>query len=531
MQRLALATVAFLTSACLPRPYGLDASNSTDGGAAIGPPEVLAVEVLDRRGMNWSESAPEWPTFIVELSEPVLEPAPIWLFEGPADADLLEDLAAKPVRVATMRREVASVIEQAGARIFLTPEARLERGSTVTLAAGAWLEGLESQLKTTYVFTHERRISEAPEAGARVTASWPPDGAAAVPIGISPLIVRFDGPVEEVAGGLELLNADGASLRGIARFEDCSTHGFSDGWCAIFMPERALAPSTEHRIVVREAVVDATGAPVGPWEARFTTASAGHPDSPPARIPLSCALDELDLEGACVLADDATIRVRLQVDEPARIALTSDDGRTLRVVAPRGSATLTLTELLPDTDYPATLRIEDLAGQVVLERLELRTTEPLATVSIVEVRADPLGPEPRQEYVEVLNYGPMVIDLAGMALADHADKLGGIVKQPQRLAPGQRALLVADGFDPDHPADDPVPPGVPLVRMGNALGSGGITNSGEPLFLRDMAQRRLSATPALPSSAGTCIVRSGSEMRSDDEVHFTIGPCTPGVAP
>lgn len=524
MRRTLPFIFALASSACLPRPAPHDAAASD---AAIGPPEVLGIEIVDRRGALWSDEIPQWPTLVVELSRAPLEPAPIWLFTGPADDDLSQDLADDPLRVATVARVVPSATQVDGSRVSLTPDARLAPGTVLTAGVAAWLRSSATDLKLGRPVLRELRVSGAPEAGARVTASWPPDGAAAVPLVLPSLVVRFDGPIEGTTEGIALLET-GGEVPGAAAAVDCADHGFERGWCALFTPGRALAPSTEHRLVVSEAVLDATGAPVGPWEARFTTAADAE-DSAPSRIALPCAIDELDVDGACVLADDAQVTLRVQLDEPVRIAL-SIAGRTLLAVAPRGSATLVASGLAPDTAYSASLRVEDLAGHVSEETLALRTTEPLATVSIVEVRADPNGPEPRQEYVEVLNYGPMTIDLAGMALSDREGALGDVVSQPQRLAPGQRALLVADAFDPEDPADDPVPPGVPLVRMGTSLGSGGLTNAGEPLFLRDASMRRLSAVPAM-AAPRACVVRTGAEMRSADEAGFSIAPCTPGTAP
>lgn len=515
--------IALALSACLPsQPLTRDAGR--DDAPSPRAPEVLDVVVLDRGGGRWLDMAPQWPTVRVELSHAVEDP-PLWLFAGPADEGLLEDLATRPLRVANEARVVPSAIEGEGRSWSLTPDARLAPGAIVTVGVAAWLEAGELRMEAP--FARELVVSEAPEAGARVSASWPPDGAAAVPIALPSLIVRFDGPFEGVSEGLALLEGE-APVPGVGAPVECSDSGFPSGWCAAFTPSRALTPSAQHRLIVDERVIDATGAPIGPWEARFTTAADGE-DAPPSIVALPCAIDELDLLGACVLADDGQLALRLQIDEPARVAL-SIAGRTLLAVAPRGSATLVARDLTPDTAYAAVLRVEDLAGQGVEHTLELRTTEPLITLSLVEVRADPEGAEPRQEYVEVLNYGSMTVDLEGLALSDRADALGDVIMRPQRLAPGQRALLVADAFDPEDPADDPAPPGVPLVRVGTSLGSGGITNAGEPLFLRDASMRRVSATPALPS-AGACIVRAGADARAGDASLFVIAPCTPGTAP
>ncbi len=100
------------------------------------------------------------------------------------------------------------------------------------------------------------------------------------------------------------------------------------------------------------------------------------------------------------------------------------------------------------------------------------------------------------------------------------------------MPPGGRALLVADGFDPSAPDDTPVPPGTVLVRMGTSLGSGGLSNAGEPLFLRDPEGHRVSAAPATPPPrAGVCRVRQVDDPRTGAPGSFGYdaeGGCTPG---
>ena len=120
--------------------------------------------------------------------------------------------------------------------------------------------------------------------------------------------------------------------------------------------------------------------------------------------------------------------------------------------------------------------------------------------------------------------------MAGLALSDRPDRLGDVITTAQMVPPGARALLVADAFDPEDDADVPVPPGVLLVRVGTSLASGGLSNAGEALYLRDAASRRLSASPASSTDGGECLQRLEGE-RLGGEAQFTVGPCSPGVAP
>ncbi|MEQ8892543.1 MAG: lamin tail domain-containing protein, partial [Sandaracinaceae bacterium] len=204
-------------------------------------------------------------------------------------------------------------------------------------------------------------------------------------------------------------------------------------------------------------------------------------------------------------------------------------GRRLLAVAPRGDATLRLDGLSPEATVRPRFVLTDYAGATWETQSVLSTTPPLATISIEEVRADPLGPEPRQEYVEVLNWGDETVDLLGFSITDRASSEGDFIPRTARLAPGQRALIVGAAFDPEEGSDPEVPPGTPLIRLEGALGTGGLANRGEPVFLRDPEMRRISAAPGLePPAPGVCVVRRSEDPRVGAEDAFGSAPCTPG---
>ncbi|MAC29150.1 MAG: hypothetical protein CMH59_22150, partial [Myxococcales bacterium] len=361
-------------------------------------------------------------------------------------------------------------------------------------------------------------------AGAEAVGSWPPAGAAGVPPELAFAAVRFDGAIQGAAG----VTLEGPEGRVTAEAEvvSCEVLGWREGTCVRLRWSGVLRPRATYRLRVGEAVRDRGGAAIGPWEATFET---GASEAFGLRTsPLECALDEEALGPGCLLADDDAARLRLRVDGPVRAFLVGEHASD-RVVAPRGEVSLRLSGLGPDALERAELRLVGLAGETHVEALELRTHPPLAPLTIAEVRADARGPEPRQEYVELLNSGAVPVSLEGLALADRPDRLGDVVMGVWTLPPGGRALLVADGFDPSHPDDPPVPDGVPLVRIGSSLASGGLSNAGEALYLRDAEGRRLSTVPAIPAPGpGVCVVREGAG-RSADPIAFGAAPCTPGA--
>ena len=280
---------------------------------------------------------------------------------------------------------------------------------------------------------------------------------------------------------------------------------------------------------MRPGTLDATGALVPESTARFTT---GDGTPPPLHAnPTVCRSDEVPVGDACVRADDESLSLRLTLSGAARFAW-SLGSRVGSSVAPRGEIAIGLDGLLPATPFTIAAGAADYAGQETVFTFTTATTEPLPTLSITEVRADPAGAEPRQEYVEIENYGPRPIVLAGLRLSD-SDGEGDALPAAE-IAAGGRFLVVTDDFDPEDGSggDATVPRGTVLVRVDHTLCAGGLSNSGEPVYLRDASHRRISAAPATPPPLqGVCIVRTAASMRSGDAGTFEYDPsrtCTPG---
>lgn len=531
MRPLCAVVLFALASGCL-RPPPLPPPSDAGAPRDAGPPPELALEglsVRDRTGADWPlDAMPRQPVVVLRwTTAPAIdpdEPPPVHLVSGDADGALLDDLAEAPLR-AEHRARILPATLVAGARTWeLRADARLAPGAHVVAIVGAWLRSAADETPIPEAIAIPLVVSTAPTAGATVTDSWPPAGAMTVSPALDELALRLDGPLgPRVEGAIALL--EGARPED-ARVDEvaCPEVGWPDGWCVRVVPARALRRESEHRLVVDARQLDATGAPIGPFEAIFRTAADDEAPPPAPRPPAACAPDERATELGCVLEDDARVVLRLDAGEPVRWRWTLG-GRSALGVAPRGAITIASAGLAPETTLEAVLELEGTARVTSRFLLPVGTTEPLATVAIVEVRADPSGPEPAQEYVELVNYGRAPVSLDGFALTDRADAVGDLLAGA--LAPSERALVVAASFDPDDPSDAPIPPGVRLLRVEGPLGSGGLSNAGEPLFLRDALGRRVSAAPALATRAGTCIVRGGPSMR--DEADFREAPCTPGA--
>jgi len=519
-RRLTLA-IAFLAG-CLD-PAALD---GFDGGPPdlapepAAPPRVTSVTAEGRDGRPWAlDALPRQPRITVHTSAPVSSDEPwLYLFEGAIDLDTItDDLRRPPLLV--RHRALALPIEVEGSTI---EPPRLEPGGSYTLGVGGWArDGSGRPLDGPFAL-HLRVASVA--AGASVTHTWPADGTAGVPTELPLIAVRFDDLVQ--GEDIALVGANGP-VRGELQPIACAEVGWAGGDCRAFIPGGALRPRATYRIEVGEGMVDRSGAPVGPWRAIIHTGD--ETQRPVTFLETQCQLDELALGPICALADDRSVTLRATLASPVRAFLSGASVRD-RTVANRGEVLLRLEPLVAGSRFDAELLLIGLGGERHVERVPLAVPEGLLPLTIAEVRSNPLGAEPRQEYVEVLNFGTAPVPVAGLALADRPDRIGDVIETAQTIPPGARALLVADAFDPTDEADVPVPPGVPLIRVGTSLASAGLSNAGEALYLRDAEGRRLSAAPAVETEGGDCLVRVAS-VRTGDADAFEVGPCTPGTAP
>jgi hypothetical protein len=455
----------------------------------------------------------------------------VLLLQGALDPDLAADLAAPPLRASTRARSVPATVRATAAAVEVAPLDARAPGEELLLVLAPWIRGPDGRALLTAPRVVSLRVSADPADGAALTETWPADGTPAVPAELAFAALRFDGTVRGARDAVFLAGPDGRPLGGAVSEPPCETLGWPGGHCVVLTPQRPLAPGAEHAVVVGEGLRDGTGAPLPTRLASFRTGAAGAaPASTPGTLP--CALDETEVALGCLLAGDDRVVLRVRMSAPALLLLRAGEPLA-RAVAPRGDAELAVRGLAPDRALDLRLTAIGLAGDTHVHVASARTAPPLPRVSIVEVRADPRGPEPRQEYVELLNYGDVEVDLAGFTISDRADARGDVIAPPARVAPGARVLVVADAFDPVSTADDPVPPGVPLLRIGASIGAGGLANAGEPLFLRDPEGRRVSAAPALPPPReGACIVRLSDDPRAGDLAAFgadAAAGCTPGA--
>lgn len=460
----------------------------------------------------------------------------VTLISGAPDTALLEDLGGAPLREEHAARVVPCEVVTRGGALELVPLAALDRDAPYTLAVGAWARspsGAHLPIDDDALpHAFELRTSADSTAGAAALGAWPADGASGVGVDLQEAVVYFDGEATDAERGVWIEGPDGLAVPASVRADRCDVAlgGRRASHCVSLVPTGALVPAAAHAIRVGTAARDAHGAPIGPWRASFGTDTVLD-RVPPVAMPHACDVDERPFAWGCALVDDARIALRVRASEPVRMQISAEGG-VQEVLAPGGDGEATLAGLAPGRAVAVEIVLFDAAGNAARWEETIETEPPLPTLSIVEVRADPLGPEPAQEFVELHNYGDTAVALLGFSLADHADAHGTPIESASFVHPDARVLLVPDAFDRDDPRDAQPPPGALLVRVGAALADSGLTNTGERLYLRDPWGRRVSAAPATPDPRpGVCNVRVTDDMRDGRDGSFARDPgdgCTPG---
>jgi hypothetical protein len=521
--------IAIALSGCI----AVDADGTEDAVES-----AIALRVTDWVAVGTDVDAiPRRPRIEITAPAPWKEDAPesgaIVLMRGTAGVGLADDLERAPLRKEHSALVVESIVTVRHDVAWLVPRAALDPDAPYTLAIGQWaVDAARLPEQAPLPVTFALRTDGSPDAGAATLGSWPADGASGVGAGLAEVVVYFDGELMGADAALWLEGPDGLAVPANVRVESrrVALDAGEATHCATLVPRGGLAASARYAIRAGADLRDARGAPIGPWRATFTT-GASVDRRRPSLVPLVCDLDETTLPWGCALMTERAASVRVRADEPARLWLRANGTRTERV-SPRGDARFAIAALAPDTQVALEVAVRDAAGNEATFAGEIRTTPPLATLAITEVRANPRGAEPEQEFVEVWNYGQAPVDLVGFSLSDRGEAEGTPFTASAIIPPGARVLLVPDGFDARDALDAQPPPGAPLVRVGASLADSGLSNGGEPLFLRDPAGRRVSAAPATPRPrSGVCNVRVADDPRDGEEGTFAYAPddgCSPG---
>jgi hypothetical protein len=291
-------------------------------------------------------------------------------------------------------------------------------------------------------------------------------GAADVPLNLAAVTVRFAAPLTLPAAPFTVCGAGAAAASGPTPCEG--------GTCYVAGLGALLPGNTSCRVELQAGAVDAGGAPVAAGTLGAFTTSAEVDQAPPQIAEVT-----LQLAGPCVTVAFATDEVAA-----GTVVLRAGDVEatvSAGVGQTRFDVAVPVSALPPETPATVVVRAVDRAGNTSESAaVAWQTPAALPPVVITEVQANPAGPEPAQEFVELRNLGAEAADLAGLSLADGR---GADALPAATLAPGAYALVVTSAYDPANGADAPPRAGTQLLRVDGRLGADGLSNGGEPVRL------------------------------------------------
>jgi hypothetical protein len=287
-------------------------------------------------------------------------------------------------------------------------------------------------------------------------------GAADVPVNLTGVTLRFAAPVTLPAAALGVCGETATSVLAAASCEGGACYTATLGGP---LPARASC-----RVELGAGALDGAGHPLtAGLIGSFDTAAL--PDTTP---PVISAVT-LQMAGPC-------LAVTFSTDEVATgtVILGAGDVET---PSPAGTGQTTfdvgvpVTSLPPSSAATVVVRAVDRAGNAAESApIAWQTPAALPSVAITEVLANPLGPEPAQEWVELRNLGGDPVSLEGLGIADSR---GADLLPAAMLAPGAYALVVTAAYDPENGADPPPRAGAQLLRVDGRIGADGLSNGGE----------------------------------------------------
>jgi len=360
-------------------------------------------------------------------------------------------------------------------------------------------------------------------AGARLVD--PAAGATGVPRNLAAVWLAFAGPVSVPGGALRLGGAGGLVPVGDPAVGDCPDG--SPGLCVKMAVQGALESAQTYVVSLAPGVERLDGSAIAPGEVgQFDTAVNDD------RIAPSILGLAVTPSGPCAL-------VAFQTDEPAEASVHVDGDGVARVVA-AGAGASQFAVAIPLGDLPAAAAVSlsvvavDRAGnQSTSAAIPLTIPDGLLPLAITEVHANPAGPEPAQEFVEVRNLGAEPVSVGGLAIADAK----GMDALPELLlAAGAYALIVPSGFDAASAKDTPPLAGTPLLRVDSRIGSDGLSNGGEAIRLLSPGGGVISSYGAAVDVSATAwagqSVHRVPETACDQAASWTQRPlpATPGWA-
>lgn len=173
------------------------------------------------------------------------------------------------------------------------------------------------------------------------------------------------------------------------------------------------------------------------------------------------------------------------------------------------------------------ITVFDLSGRSMESSIDIAGVPAAGHVILNEVMSNPSGPEPAEEWIELLNAGDDAAEMVGWKLCDEGSQ---VELPPMRLEPRAFVLLVRSDYVGGVANDVPPASETALVRL-SQLGKSGLLNSGESLRLVDALGRLVSTFPGIPSSRDGVSVARRDPLTLDDEKNGFAPHAFPGSSP
>jgi hypothetical protein len=324
----------------------------------------------------------------------------------------------------------------------------------------------------------------------------PTAGEAEVPTNLARIVVQTSRAVcGLVAGSIWLELPTGERIDLLPRQSSALCQASAPRTCHELLLAGPLPPLSRVELRASPTVTDDQGRPLheaelpGPGETAFATGPA--PDLSPPR-----------LEALELVEGDRCVVVRARSSELGDLTLVGDwpEAKAAGV----GSIRHELGVAAPEGwSGQLSLVLSDLAGnRAFLPPLAVDGGAPPPRIVISEVLANPAGPEPAQELIELVNLESHPVDLAGFQIDDGDDGIGVDLLPATVLGPGGYAVVVGAKFSQDGHADPLPAASAVLVRLSGTLGDGGLGNASERIALRNPGGRLVSSYGAHHGSLG-----------------------------
>lgn len=494
--RFPVAVVASFASACSPAwPSSLEGSGPLPEST---PEAVLAHAELSSEPRAPLDAVPRVLRLHIQVKDALaFDLTRFHLFEGDLSDAQLASADDAALSDTLRQREVAVVTWRSEEGVVVAPTLMLQQATRYVLSYGKFRVAVVDVT--------------AEESSQTLSFRWPPEGRSpsgllGIWCGEEPL------PALQMPAFLQPSGATGLFRSGVAPGE------FSTQ-CVHFEAANTL-PNDGMTSLPPVSLHDGAGEELAFLEPRALRAQVLETSLQP---PLSCDSGQLPFGPGCARVEDD----RILLETPNVELLWSVQGAAGtgidRVFSASGGAR-SIWPLPTEASLLLTVTTVDALGGVASTSQFVRTKSPMAHLVIDEVLANPVGPEPRQEWVELVNDGLVAASLVGMALVD----VDGETLLPDVVVPpGARVLIVNEGYDPSGKWDPAPVPETIFARVPK-LGKDGLSNEGEPLELLASTGEVVSTFPAKKAKAGRSVYRTDPKSL-EDFATSAFGGSSPGA--